>query len=269
MTQAPPLATFAELRRLALTSAVARACIELRTQEIAWRDWDIVPDPALAQSLRGRPHLTAESSDRRAQALRWFRRPDSIYATFTEWLRAAIYEVLTVDALALYQHPPQNPGYGLLGGPVASLDLVDGAIIDQVLNGYGSVIGYVQYARHAQRRAVTDMTARPLTASPEALYGLPQMLYRRFSVRPGSPFGWSPLEQAIVRDEASGIDIKATEAELPGKFGLPPSALGIAGAGDEPMDRDGWLKGYLDWLAAIFNGLLQGSGFQWKWEETA
>ena len=270
MTQAPTLATFAELRRFAETSPVAHACIELRAMEIASTGWDIGPEPALARAIQGHHSLMADFAERRARAVRFFRQPDPNYASFTSWLRDAMRETFTDDALAIYLHPPKRPGAGALpGSNVAALGILDGALIEPVLSANGKTAGYAQHSIAVQRRTTVEMITSPLSGAPEALYGCAQMEYPVFSLRPGTPFGYSPLEEALTCDDDGGIDMAATEAELPATFGLPLDAPGIStlpGAPEVASDRQKWLHDRLHWLAGFFNGLLEGSGMRWQWE---
>jgi len=265
MTKAPALATFAELRRLATTSPVAHACIHLRAMEIASTGWDIGPEPALARAIEGHHSLMADFAERRMRAVKFFRRPDPNYADFTSWLRDAMHETFTDDALAIYLHPPKRPGAGALpGSNVAALSIMDGALIEPVLSAHGKTAGYAQHSGHVQRRGVVEMIATPLLGAPEALYGHAQMEYLVFSPRRGTPFGYSPLEEALEdRDDGSepGSDARLLEA-----FGLPGEAIGVSG---QPLDagiRDVWLRRHLTWLAGFFSGLLKSSGMRWIWE---
>ena len=258
------MASFAELRRLAETSPVAHACIHLRAAEIASTGWDIVPEPALARAIQGHHGLIADFAERRARAVRFFRQPDGNYAGFTSWLRDAMHETLTDDALTFYLHPPKRADAGLLGGNVAALSIMDGALIEPVLTANGKTAGYAQHSRHVQRRSAVEMIATPLLGAPEALYGRAQMECLVFSPRAWAPFGRSPLEEALEdRDDGSepGSDARLLEA-----FGLAGEALGISAHPLDAATGAAWLHDRLRWLAGFFNGLLEGSGMRWQWE---
>jgi len=70
--------------------------------------------------------------------------------------------------------------------------------------------------------------------------------------------------------EDGTLDLAATEARLPGAFGLQPQDLGIGKPADPDVpDRESWLRLRLAWLADLFSRILAGAGLQWKWAELA
>ena len=261
---ARPLPSFTELRQLAARSPMAHACIELRTQQVAWCDWDI-------------------TGERRTEVVRWFHRPDADYAGMHDWLRAAMRDVLTADSLAIYLRPAQKPGHGLLGSDLAALELLDGSLLAPV-GEHGQLASVVQFTGRVRRagtgvfmegQAAERMAESP-GAQPMGAYGSDgrgHVLLRPMRRRPWTPFGFSPLEEAIRYGEDGLIDMAATEAAIPEAFGFRFTAPAgfeeipqpSVAPGGRPCTFDQNLR---TWMKGIFDEVLHLCGatdLEWAW----
>ena len=72
------LADFGTLKTLADLYSVARACIEIRKNEIAGLDWDIIPTKDAAKAYHGSNRSMKDFGDRRGQALKFSANPTRI-----------------------------------------------------------------------------------------------------------------------------------------------------------------------------------------------
>lgn len=265
-----PLASFTDLRRLAQTSPIARACIELRKAQVRSAEWDIVPTPEAAAAMRGDHKAMRDFGERRMQAVRWFQRPDADYGSFGSWLGTALEDVLATDSLAIYLRKSAEPGNGLLGSDVAALDLVDGATLLPLADGL------IQYAGNVRRVTTTEMLAGegpPADAAWSHAWEPGQVLYLPFCRRADSPFGFSPLERSLVlRPGTDEWDFEGAAERMPAAFGLDRAALGIiaspGGPQAEVTNLDARIRG---WLKGIFDSILRDHmgvpDLEWRWEE--
>ena len=147
--------------------------------------------------------------ERRAKAMRFFKKPDPNYFDFTSWLSAMIEQVLSIDALSLYMCPKKGTGQrqGLLGSDLDSLWCIDGETIRPLLALHGGMPmppapAYQQYEYGVPRADFTTMLAGldlPEIAGSEAeAYRGDQLMYLPMVPFPDSPYGFSPTEQALV-----------------------------------------------------------------------
>lgn len=254
------LASFGNLRGYADLYSVARACIEVRKQEILGIEWDIVltdeaktrlrrtatPDP----QARERPTTKAakqlndpdDFADLRDQLLKFFKRPDPNYENFQSWLSALLEEVLVVDALSLYLHPARMPGKGVMGTDLAAMALLDGTTIRPLLNTYGGKPhppnpAYQQYLWGVPRvdmmRAILDEDLEQLKedqqldeVEPVKEYRGDQLLYLPYCRRAWTPYGFPPVERCLL-PISTGLKRQQylldyfTEGSIPGVFVSP------------------------------------------------
>lgn len=248
-----PVPSFADLRQLANSSPVARACIQLRKQEIRYAEWDI--------GLTGGACKRC-SPARGAEARVFFRRPEPDYGSLPAWLDAALEDVLVTDSLAIYVRKAREGSKGLLGSDVHSLELIDGATLAPSCDSHGCAGPVLQYLSEVRRCGVTEMIAGgsvPM-ANPRqhASYGRHEVLYRPYCLRAGNAFGFSPLEQAIAWKDGSGeIDLARTEARMPEAFGLDPADLGLAPVKDaDPILAPLNPANLREWVKSVFDGIL-------------
>ena len=187
-------------------NSVARACIQLRKDEILGVGWDIGPTNDASKAMRNNRSARKDFGERRAELLRFFRRPDPNYNDFTTWLEAVLEDILVVDALSIYLHPARLPGKGILGSDLAALDLIAGDTIRPLLDLRGGSPAppnpaYQQYLYGVPRAdLMTILTGEDIKDmdAPAHTYRGDQLLYLPRNPRSWTPYGQSPLERCIV-----------------------------------------------------------------------
>jgi hypothetical protein len=199
------LADFQTLRTLADLYSVARSCINLRKSELRGVGWDIAPTKHASKAMRGDHKGMAEFAARRAEAVRFFRRPDPNYSDFTAWFDAVLEEMLVTDALSIYIHPSRLHGKGLFGSDVAALDLIDGSLVRPLVNVRGERppppnVAFQQYLHGVPR---VDLMTLILDEDTDdkglaAEYSDSQLMYLPYTPRVWSPYGQAPVERAIM-----------------------------------------------------------------------
>jgi len=228
------LADFQTLRTIADLYSVARACIELRKAELRGVGWDIVLTKQAAKALRGDHKGMADFAKRRAEAVRWWRRPDHDYADFSTWFDALLEEVFVTDALALYAQPSLGTRKGLLGSSLAALDLIDGTLIKPLVDIRGSRPqppnpSYQQFSYGVPRVDLMTLLTHHETPDERELvaeYRGDQLFYLPYSQRTWTPYGMAPIERAIIPIMA-GLNKQAyqlnffQEGSIPGLFVSP------------------------------------------------
>ncbi len=227
------MAPFQALRTISDTYSVARSCIELRKNEIIGLGWDIVPTRDAQKSMRGMEGAHREFSRRRAEAVKFFKRPDpEKYHTFSAWLSAVLEDIFVIDALSIYLQPSRSRGKGLLGSDLAALCLIDGSSVRPLLDIRGGTPqppapAYQIYDYGVPRvDLMTALTGDDVAEMGDALaaeYRGDQMLYLPYTARDWTPYGFTPLEQALV-PVISGIQRQQyqlnyyAEGSVPGMF---------------------------------------------------
>jgi hypothetical protein len=201
------LATFGQLRTIADTYSVARACISLRKQELVSLEWDVVPTKAAEKKLRGDKDGRREWDERRAKVMRFLRKPDPDYFSFGTWFSAQLEDVFAVDALSLYLHPPRVAGKGAMGSNLAALELIDGTTVRPMINLRGGKPAapnpaYQQYMYGVPRvDLMTVMSGEDIKDMGDAKYreySGDQLLYLPYEARDWTPYGFAPVEKSLV-----------------------------------------------------------------------
>jgi 8-oxo-dGTP pyrophosphatase MutT (NUDIX family) len=150
--------------------------------------------------------------ERRAQAVKFFKRPDPNYFGFDGFLKALLEQVFVPDALSLLMRPKWGKGLkrGLLGSDLDCFELVDGATIRPLLNLHGGVPrppapAWQQYLKGVPRSDFTTMwNERDIEEAGLRGYeaGKPfhndQMLYLPTNPRANTPYGFGATEQALI-----------------------------------------------------------------------
>lgn len=201
------LADFATLRFFAESYSIARACITTRIEEIIALEWDIGPTDEAEKNMRNDKAMHKDFQERRAKLVKFFKNPDPVqYDTYEAWLGALLEEWFVIDAVALYLHPSKKKGKGLMGTDLAALELLDGSTIRPLLTMHGSTprppaVAYQQYIWGVPR---VDLMAQIYEdeendlGEPSTKFRADQLMYLRYKARPWTPYGFSPLEQAIL-----------------------------------------------------------------------
>src|SRR5690242_20521913 len=140
-TEGYKLTSFANLKSLADLYSVLRTGLEIRKNEIRALDWDIVLTQDAAKAYRGDRAAMRDFGERRAKAVKWFKKPDPNYFTFGSWLHAMMDQVFTLDALSLFMCPKKGRGLGrgLLGSDLDCLWLLDGSSIRPLMDLHGAI----------------------------------------------------------------------------------------------------------------------------------
>src|SRR5215469_4111543 len=203
------LVSFGQLRALADGYSIARACLQLRRNELRGLGWDIGPTRAAAKAMRGDHKAARDFAERRADVVKFFRKPDPNYEDFTSWFTALLEDVLVIDAPALYLHPPRVKGKGVLGSNLAALDLIDGSLVKPLVDIRGGKPAppnpcYQEFAYGVPRVDLMTMISEqnvPDDAEREhmvAEYRSDQLLYLPMNLRSWTVYGTSPVEQGII-----------------------------------------------------------------------
>lgn len=196
------------LRDAADRISLFRRCIEIRKGHMTGLDWDIVIGQGAVESAQraapelGRHKVEAQMRDRLGPqidaAVEFWTTPDPDRGLeFAAWLSMLLEEVLVLDALPVF--PRRTFGGDLLG-----LEVIDGSTIKPLLDERGGrplppFPAYQQMLKGFPRGeftadTTTDDTGRAVVPNG---YLADQLVYRRRVVRSWTPYGYSPVEQAL------------------------------------------------------------------------
>jgi hypothetical protein len=185
-----------------------RRCIEVVKATIIGHGWDItVSDEAVDRERREHPNetdnqvatgLRDELSEDIDRIKTWWQYPDRGNGfDFHSWLTQTLEEILVLDALSIYPRMT-------LGGDLFSFEVLDGSTIKPLLDEQGNTPrppypAYQQILLGFPRgEFVADAVAGPdgTVEIPDA-YRTDQLIYARRNVRTFTPYGFSPVEQAL------------------------------------------------------------------------
>lgn len=206
------LADFSTLRTLADLYSVARACIQLRKNEIRGTDWDIMPTADAAKSMRGSHSAMKDFGDRRAEAMQFFMRgPDPDYFSWDSFIDAFLEEIFVFDALSLLFRSKfdRSSKKGLLGSNLDCLNLINGPTIRPLLDMHGArprppAAAYQQYLYGVPRSdfmtllSEYDISSGGLSGSEVNAWHANQLLYLPMVQRRWTPYGFPPIERALI-----------------------------------------------------------------------
>ena len=205
------LASFSQLQTIASKYNVARRAIELRKEEIAGLEWSIELTTKAAKAYQGDHKAMRDFGERAAEATKFFRHPDPDYFDFGSFLKALLEEVLVFDALSLIFRPKYGKGLGrgLLGSDLDSLSLISGPTIRPLLNMHGGkprppAPAYQQFLYGVPRSdyqtviSGADIDDYGLAGSEVNQFRADTMLYLPLVPRRESPYGFPPIEQALL-----------------------------------------------------------------------
>lgn len=233
------LADFDTLRTLADLYSVARACIQLRKAEVRGLEWDVTPTSDASKAMRGDRAAMKDFGERRAEALRFFRRPDPDYFDWSSFIDAFLEEVFVFDALSLLVRMKWGKGQkkGLLGSDLDSLSLLSGPTIRPLLGLHGErprppAPAYQQYLYGVPRTDLmtviteADIKESGLTAGQMNSFAADQLLYIPMVPRRWTPYGFPPIERALIpvmaglQKQGYQLDF-FREGSIPGLFVSP------------------------------------------------
>src|SRR5690606_29878587 len=187
-----------------------RDCIRIRKSEVQGLEWDFtLTRRAVDRAMRERPDASRLDVERELRerlaadvdrAVDFWSVPDRGNGyTFAEWITQALEEHLVLDALAIY------PRY-TLGGDLYALEVLDGSTIKPLLDHRGGrpmppQPAYQQILHGFPRgefTADTSDTGEDGDVVIPAAYTADQLIYIRREVRAFTPYGLSPVEQALA-----------------------------------------------------------------------
>lgn len=245
-TEGIKLADFGTLRTLADLYSVARACIQLRKAEIRGLEWDIMPTHDAAKSMRNDHSAMKDFGERRAKAIKFFRRPDPDYFSWNSWIDAVLEEIFVYDALSILIRPKwlKGRGKGLLGSDLDSLNLISGPTIRPLYDINGSyprppAPAYQQYLYGVPRSdLMTMITERDieeagLSGSELRQFRGDQLLYLPMTPRRWTPYGFPPIERALI-PVMSGLQKQAYQLDY-FREGTVPAVFVSPGGSNQNM----------------------------------
>jgi 8-oxo-dGTP pyrophosphatase MutT (NUDIX family) len=238
-TEGLKLADFNTLRTIADLYSVARACITFIKAQITSLEWDIMPTPEAAKAMRNNDAEMKDFGKRRAEAVKFLRRPDPDYDDWQSWAADVLEEILVYDALSIVVREKRGKGLGkgVLGSDLDCLQLISGPTIRPLYDLEGGrprppAVAFQQYLYGVPRvdmwTMVTerDLDESGLKGSEMRAYGGQQLMYLRTQPRRWTPYGFPPVERGLV-PIMSGLQKQAyqldyfREGTIPGIFVSP------------------------------------------------
>lgn len=205
------MASFDTLYTLANLYSVARTCIERRKMMVAGLDWDIVPTKEAAKAYQGSHAAMRDFGERRAEAVRFFAAPDPDFDDWGSFQSALLEQVFTYDAASVLIRPKYGKGLhrGVLGSDLDCIGLVDGATIRPLLSLAGGrprppAPAFQQFLYGVPRSDIPSMWSGKdiedagLKGYEGPVFSTDQLIYRPVVPRVNSPYGFSPVEMALV-----------------------------------------------------------------------
>jgi hypothetical protein len=227
--------------RSAADAPLVRQCIQVRKRGVTDLGWDITISQGAIEAVQsdGTSRADAEKSLRDrlsgdiARLVEFWREPDRGNGLeLADWLGSLLEEHLVLDAVAIY--PRQT-----YGGDLYSVELLDGSTIKPLLDERG---GRPLPPFPAYQQLVHGFPRGEWMADCDedgAVSGLPadQLIYRKYTTRTWTPYGYSPTEQALVdldlylkrmgwmRDEYTPGVQAETWMKIPAAISWSPSEL--------------------------------------------
>jgi hypothetical protein len=205
------LASFSTLDSLSRLHSITRTCIERRKSAIAGLEWDIVPTKEAAKAYSGSHSAMKDFGERRAEAVKFFSKPDPDYDDFGSFLSALLDQVFVYDALSVLLKPKRGRGLGrgVLGSELDCIELIDGATIRPLLNLAGGrprppAPAWQQFLFGVPRCDIgamwdnRDIEEAGLKGYEGPAFTTDQLMYRLAVPRVNSPYGFSPVEMALI-----------------------------------------------------------------------
>jgi 8-oxo-dGTP pyrophosphatase MutT (NUDIX family) len=196
-------------------NSVARACIDLRQQEIRGLEWEITMTKEAAKAYQNSHARMKDFGVRAAEATKFFKRPDPDYWTFSSFMNAMLEEIFVYDALSVIFRPKYGAkfgrgGRGLLGSDLDSLRLISGPTIRPLVDLHGNIPkapgtpAYQQYLYGVPRSDYMsilrgdDIAGTVLAGSEYNEFTADLMLYAPYWPRRETPYGFPPIERALL-----------------------------------------------------------------------
>lgn len=213
-TEGLKLASFDQLHTLANRYSVARACIDLREQEIRGLSWEVMLTKEAAKAYQGDHKANRDAGERIAELTKFFHHPDPDFWTFSSFLNAILEDIFVYDALSIIFRPKYGErfgmgGRGLLNSNLDSLRLVAGPTIRPLIDLHGGHPeppnpAYQQFLYGVPRSDyMTIMRGDDLVNAgmEDAVFNdftSDRMLYAPYWPVRESPYGQPPVEKALL-----------------------------------------------------------------------
>jgi hypothetical protein len=218
-------------------NSVARACIQLRKDEMLGVGWDIGPTDDAAKAMRGDAAAMADFGKRKAEAVKFFSRPDPNFVDFSSWFDAVLEDMLVIDAIALYLHPSSLPGKGLFGSSLGALDVLDGSLIRPLVDLRGSrpappnpAFQWYEYGiPRVDLMTMLNQDDIKELGPPVKQYRGDQLMYLVRNPRTWTVYGQAPIERCVIplitglRKQQWAMDF-FQEGSIPGVYISPGDA---------------------------------------------
>jgi hypothetical protein len=188
-------------------SPLFRACIEIRKQRISTLDWAFTIDPTIAareatQSGTSQKLVEVELKKRFQSDIdrltEFWSYPDrKNELNFADWISQVLEEQLVTDALSIW------PNW-IRSGQVCGYTVIDGSTIKPLLDEHGGrpmppypAFQQILYGFPRGEFVADTVEIDGQKVIPGAL-SQAQFVYRRRVIRPWTPYGFSPTEQALL-----------------------------------------------------------------------
>ena len=253
------LVPWSVLRQAADGVSMFRKCIEVRKDEVATLEWDIViSKKAIEREARtsggmSRADLQKAMQERLepeiGRLVDWWEEPDRRNGLdWIDWAKKALEERFVLDGLAIY---PRHT----FGGDLYSLEILDGSTIKPLLDEYGGrplppSAAYQQILWGFPRgEFIADLGEDGL---PTDAYPSDQLIYDVDNVRSWTPYGFSAVERALID---GALFVQRNQWMLSEYTdGVMPSGWLIAGEGQADWTAD-QLREYEQLLNDYYSGL--------------
>ncbi|MEU0516635.1 phage minor head protein [Streptosporangium sp. NPDC006007] len=190
--------------RSAADAPLIRQCIQVRKRGITDLGWDITISQGAIEGVQadGTSRADAERTLREKLAadidrlVKFWSCPDPGNGfELADWLGSLLEEHLVLDAVAIYPRLTY-------GGELYSVELLDGSTIKPLLDERGGrpAPPYPAYQQIIKGFPRGEWMADADGGEDGEVPGFPadQLVYRRYNVRTWTPYGYSPVEQALV-----------------------------------------------------------------------
>lgn len=194
--------SFGVLRQMTRIYDIARACINVRIEELTHLDWDIVPRQ---EEDKGK------YDDKCREIRQWLQKPDGVMPV-DRWIAMAAEDWLSLDALSIYRH------YSRKGDKLVALEIVDGSTVKPLLDIRGRI-----------PLPPTPAFEQWMWGIKQGEYNAEQLLYRPYWVRSDSPYGLPPMETLLMNANSDiklqlGLLYYWTQGNIPEGFGSVPES---------------------------------------------
>ncbi len=225
---------FDRLRGLADRFDLLRLVIETRKDQMESLSWSIIP----REAEKGKRAAIASHAADITRITGFLQTPDRRH-DWAQWLRALLEDHFVIDAPAIYRRRTR-------GGEPYSFDLLDGAHIKVLLAPDGRT-----------PQPPDPAYQQVLKGIPAADYTSDELLYYPKNFRSNHAYGYSPVEQIIVRVETAIARVRSQLAYF--TEGNMPDGL-ITGPQDWTMDQIRAMQQHWD---ALFAGNIEQRQRAW------